>query len=126
MVDWRLSGRHQDEKMLFLSKNRILTQKTFSFWLIWSRALDSISFKLISSERSPYKKFISRKFSLHNVRLDFFRILQSRLPSQNSLNFVVFASFRHVTLIFSVFCVNFRNHRPKITPCTQFEASLRS
>ena len=49
MVDWRLSGRHQDEKMLFLSKNRILTQKIFSLLLIWSRSFNAISFELILS-----------------------------------------------------------------------------
>ena len=72
MVDWRLSGRQQDEKMLFFRKNRNLIQKIFSFSLFWPKTHVSINFKLLPSERSPYEKFISQKFSLCLVRLDFF------------------------------------------------------
>ena len=125
MVDWRLSGRHQDEKMTFLQKNQILSRKIFSFLPISPTSHVSINFKLLPSERSPYEKFISQKFSLCLVRLDFFRIFQSRPPSQKMTIFVVFVSFRHVTLIFGFFHLDIRNHRPKITLYTQSEAWWR-
>ena len=125
MVDWRLSGRQQDEKMLFLRKNRNLIQKIFTFSLFRPCSFDSISFKLLSFKSSPYEKFISKKFCLRIVRLDFFQIFQSRPPSRKVTIFVVFVSFRHVTLIFGFFNLDIRNHRPKITLYTQSEAWWR-
>ena len=81
------------KKCSFLEKIDFWVEKFLVFCWLGHVPLTKFFFKLQPFERSPYEKFISKKISVYNVRLDFFSNFTKSVTKPKFAEFWRFCQF---------------------------------